>query len=135
MAQRRVPPLVVVFWVVIADYLAQVPYYLVNYYLPHRTPPSLSAILLLSLTLAWFLFGYFAFRAQRRYGPWVLLSFLAVEGLFYLNTMLFGGVGVLLSTPNLVLRIVFLVGYATGLLSLTYAVLLVVFRTRYSRAQ
>jgi hypothetical protein len=134
MAQRRVPPLVVLFWVVIVDYLAQVPYYLVNYYLPHRTPPSVSAIVLLSLTLAWFLVGYFAYRAHRRYGFWVLLSFLAVEGLFYLNTMLFGGLGVLLGTPNPVLRIVFLVGYVTGLLSLTYAVLLVVFRTRYGQA-
>jgi hypothetical protein len=134
MAQRRVPPLVIVFWVVIADYLAQVPYYLVNYYLPHRTPPSVSAIVLLSLTLAWFLIGYFTFRAHRRYGFRILLSFLAVEGLFYLNTMLFGGLGVLLATPNPVLQIVFLVGYATGLLSLTYAVLLVALRTRYSQA-
>jgi hypothetical protein len=135
MAQQRLPPLVVVFWVVVADYLAQVPYYLVNYYLPHRTPPSCSAIVLLSVTLAWFFFGYFAFRAHGPYGFWVLLSFLTVEGLFYLNTMIFGGLGVLLGTLNLVLRVVFLVGYVTGLLSLTYAVLLVVFRTRYRQAQ
>ena len=49
--------------------------------------------------------------------------------------MLFGGLGVLLGTPNPALQIVFLVGYLTGLLSLTYAVLLAVFRARYSQPQ
>jgi hypothetical protein len=74
MIVRWRPPLAALFWVVVADYFAQVPYFLVNYYFPHQTPPSVSAIVLLGLTLAWFLLGYFGFRAQRRYGYWLLAA-------------------------------------------------------------
>ncbi len=130
MKQRQVPPLAVLFWVVIADYLAQIPYYIVNYYVPHRALPTLSSLVLLGLTLAWFLVGYFGLRARRRFGYWVLLSFLLVEGLFYLHTLVFGAVAFQLANPNLVIKAVFLIGYATGIVSLIYFVALIVFRKR-----
>jgi hypothetical protein len=127
---RRIPALFVLFWVVIADYLAQIPYYLVNYYIPHHALPTPSSVVLLGLTLAWFLIGYFALRARRRYGYWLLVSFLAVEGLFYLNTLIFGGAVLQLNNPSLAIRAVFVVGYVTGIVSLIYAVALVIFRSR-----
>jgi len=124
------PPLVVLFWVVIVDYLAQIPYYLVNYYVPSGRPPTVSAVVLLGITLAWFLIGYFSIR-RRRFGYWVLLSFVVVEGLFYLRTLLFGAAAYQLQNPHPVIMAVFLIGYATGIVSLAYAVFLVVFRSRY----
>lgn len=134
MTRRAAPPLAVLFWVVIADYLAQIPYYLVNYYLPHGTAPSVSSILLLGLTLAWFLVGYIAIR-RRRFGYWVLLSFALVEGLFYLRTLLFGPVAFQLANPSMVIKLVFLIGYATGIVSLAFFVFLLVFRSRYQVAR
>jgi hypothetical protein len=131
MRSPRVPPLVVVFWVVIIDYLAQIPYYLVNYYIPAQTPPTVSSIVLLGATLAWFLVGYFGFRARRPFGYWVLLSFLLVEGLFYLTTLLFGTAALQLLKPNPVITVVFVIGYVTGIVSLFYFAMLVAFRRRY----
>ena len=133
MTPRHIPPLPVLFWVVVADYVAQIPYYLVNYYVPHRAAPTLSSVVLLGLTLAWFLVGYIGLRAHRRFGFWVLLSFLLIEGLFYLRTILFGAAAYQIANPNLVIKIVFLTGYVTGVVSLTYFVLLLVFRSRYQR--
>jgi hypothetical protein len=135
MSLRRVPPLGVLFWVVITDYLAQIPYYLANYYIPHHTVPTLSSLVLLGLTLAWFLIGYFGLRAHRRFGYWVLLSFALVEGLFYLFTLLFGAGAFQLLNPSPVIRIVFVIGYATGIISLIYVVALVVFRRHYQSAR
>ena len=124
------PPLVVLFWVVIVDYLAQIPYYLVNYYFPHHAPPTVSSVVLLGLTLAWFLIGYFTVR-RRRFGYWVLLSFLVVEGLFYLRTLLLGSVAFQLQNPHPVIVAVFIIGYVTGIVSLVYAIVLVVSRSRF----
>ncbi|WP_308466716.1 hypothetical protein [Rathayibacter soli] len=135
MRPRWVPPLVLLFWVVIVDYLAQIPYYMVNYYIPDHTPPTLSAIILLGSTLAWFFIGYFGNHAHRRYGYWVLLSFLLVEGLFYLRTLLFGTAVLQLENSNLVVRIVFLIGYATGIVSLLYFAALIIFRAHYRAAR
>jgi len=127
---RLHPPLVVLFWVVIVDYLAQLPYYLVNYYLPHHSAPTISSIVLLGLTLAWFLIGYFTIR-RRPFGYWVLLSFLVAEGLFYLRTLLDGAAGYQLANPDAVIKTVFIIGYVTGVVSLVYAGFLVVFRSRF----
>jgi len=124
------PPLVALFWVVIVDYLAQIPYYSVNYYFPHHAPPTVSSVVLLGLTLAWFLIGYFTVR-RRRFGYWVLLSFLVVEGLFYLRTLLLGSVAFQLQNPHPVIVAVFIIGYVTGIVSLVYAIVLVVSRSRF----
>jgi hypothetical protein len=130
---RQLPPLAVLFWVVILDYLAQLPYYLVNYYLPHQLAPTLSAVVLLGATLAWFLIGYVSMRRGRAFGFWVLLSFLVVEGLFYLHTLLFGAAVLQMTNPNPVVRAVFVIGYVTGIVSLIYAGLLIAFRSRYQQ--
>lgn len=123
------------FGVVILDYLAQVPYYVVNDLLAHGNPPSVSSVVLLGLTLAWFLVGFFGFRAGRRFGFWVLLSFLFVEGSFYLVTIVTGTAALQLVNPNPVNKIVFMIGYATGLISLLYFALLIYVRARQEVAR
>lgn len=74
--------------VVLANYLAQIPYYLHLYFFPHRAAPPLSGTLLLLATLAWFLIGCIGLARGGRAGYWALLAFLIVEVGFYLYNML-----------------------------------------------
>ncbi|WP_206915906.1 hypothetical protein [Alicyclobacillus suci] len=56
------------FFAVILNYVAQVPYYFHQYYFPHHIAPNWSGVALLVLTLIWFLVGYFRFVDGKRYG-------------------------------------------------------------------
>ena len=73
--------------VVLANYLAQIPYYLDVYYFPHHAAPNLPGLLLLLATLVWFMVGYVWLARAGRAGYWVLLSFLVVEVGFYMHNM------------------------------------------------
>jgi hypothetical protein len=118
------PSIRILFWVVIANYLAQIPYYLINYYFPSHLLPSPTAIILLGLTLVWFLAGFFAVRRRRAWGYWVLLSYLIVVVLFYLNSLIFGAAQAQILNPNPILKVVFIVGYVAGAVSAVSAVFL-----------
>lgn len=75
--------------VVGANYLAQIPYYLHLYYLPHRALPPLFGTTLLVATFVWFLLGWTLLaRRGNRVGFWLLLTFLLAEVGFYLINML-----------------------------------------------
>lgn len=74
--------------VVGANYLAQIPYYLHLYYIPHGALPSLRGSILLGLTLAWFLAGAIGFARGRAWGYWLLATFLLTEVSFYALNML-----------------------------------------------
>lgn len=114
--------------VTLVNYVAQIPYYLVLYYLPHGTAPSARSVALLGLTLAWFLLGYTALRARRGWGRPVLLGFLCVEALFYLRAFLSGAVAHQLDHPDVVVRAVFVIGYASGATAAAAAYLLIRYR-------
>jgi len=116
--------------VTLVNYVAQIPYYLVLYYLPHGTAPSARSVVLLGLTLGWFLLGYTALRARRGWGHIVLLSFLCVEALFYLRAFVSGAVAHQLRHPDVVVQAVFVVGYVSGATAAVAAYLLI----RYRRA-
>ena len=74
--------------VVGANYLAQIPYYLYLYYLPHRALPPLFGTSLLAATFVWFLAGWLLLvRRGSQAGYWLLLTFLLVEACFYLFNM------------------------------------------------
>jgi hypothetical protein len=75
--------------VVGANYLAQIPYYLYLYYLPHRALPPLFGTTLLVATFVWFLLGWTLLaRRGSPVGFWLLLTFLLAEVGFYLfNTL------------------------------------------------
>lgn len=71
--------------VVGANYLAQIPYYLYLYYLPHRLPPPLFGTSLLLATFVWFLLGWtLLVRQGSQTGYGLLLTFLLTEVGFYL---------------------------------------------------
>lgn len=73
----------IVLVVVLANYAAQIPYYLYLYYFPHGAPPSPTGTILLGLTLVWFLVGYAGLARGSRAGYWLLGGFLATEVGFY----------------------------------------------------
>ena len=68
--------------VVIANYIAQVPY---TWHLYGSTFSRTGAVLL-GATFAWFLIAFATFRAGRRAGYWLLLGYALVQMLFYLNS-------------------------------------------------
>lgn len=74
--------------VVLVSYAAQVPYYVHQYYAPHRFLPSLYGSVLLGLTLIWFLMAYRKLLNGSKLGYFLMLSFLTVEFLFYLQTQI-----------------------------------------------
>lgn len=102
--------------VVGANYLAQIPYYLHLYYIPHGALPSLRGSILLGLTLAWFLAGALGFARGRVWGSWLLATFLLTEVSFYalnmLNQTLHGFPPFFhLQTRDPILFVVFGIGY------------------------
>lgn len=74
--------------VVALNYLAQFPYYIHQYYAPHKFLPSLYGSFMLAITLIWFLIAYQLLRHGSKRGYYLMLSFLAVEFLFYLQTQI-----------------------------------------------
>ena len=98
------------------NYLAQIPYYIHQYYIPRHRLPAWPGSLLLLLTLLWFLAGYIRFIRGQKYGAGLLLSFLAAQILFYGHAIVFGlingsGVVAQLTTHSPFLLVIFLIGY------------------------
>ncbi len=102
------------FWITIANYIAQIPYYLYNYYFPYHTLPTVSSIVLLGATLVWFLTGYFGTVSGWKYGYALLISFLSIEALFYLHSLVFGAFFFQMQNPHPIIKIVFVIGYISG---------------------
>lgn len=107
----------ILFLVVVSNFIAQIPYYLHQYYNPRHLAPSVLGVLLMSVVLAWFLIGYSMLKKQKKRGYFLMQSFLSIEFLFYLQTQLVQfatGHGVLLHVVHpdgWLLFIVFLIGY------------------------
>ena len=114
----RLMPLVVV---TLTNYAAQVPYYVHNDYSPQHPLPGLRAAALLGATLAWFALGLAGFTRRRRWGFVVLVSFLAVEAIFYAETFATGAFILQLRNPSDLLKAVFVIGYASGAVAAYYA--------------
>lgn len=115
MANERM--LMLLAFIVGANFAAQVPYYWHQYYTRTHKPPSLVGLFLMSLVLLWFVSGYWRLRTRKTYGLPLTISFLVVEFLFYLQTQvvqLASGNGVLLHVAHpdgALLFTVFLIGY------------------------
>jgi hypothetical protein len=103
--------------VVGVNFLAQVPYYYHQYYSTRKLLPSLVGVILMSFVLGWFVLGYSRLQRSKRLGYSLMLSFLIVEFLFYLQTQIvqaFSGRGILLHVihpDDALLFVVFLIGY------------------------
>jgi NADH:ubiquinone oxidoreductase subunit K len=100
--------------VTLANYAAQVPYFIHNDYSAAHPLPGVRAVGLLGLTLAWFLLGLAGFMRGRRWGPAVLVSFLAAEALFYGATFATGTFLLQMHNHSDLLKAVFVIGYASG---------------------
>ena len=101
---------------VVLNYLAQVPYYIHQYYVGRHIAPSWPGTALLLLTLLWFLAGYIMYVANKKHGKGILLSFLAAQVLFYGHAITFGlinggGAVAQLKTHSQFLFVIFLIGY------------------------
>ncbi|HEX9031901.1 MAG TPA: hypothetical protein VF834_08625, partial [Streptosporangiaceae bacterium] len=117
MAQPRTPALprgqlAALLIIVLANYLAQVPYALDLY----GTHVSGRGLILLALTLAWFLTGVVLNQKGRQAGHWLLFSFLVTEFAFYFHGQILGianGYGLvylLVHAHDTIVRWVFVVG-------------------------
>ena len=112
-AVHKIPWLRVLLVVALANYLAQIVYYLDLYY---PQPMAIPGMALLSLTLVWFLAGYVGTRRGWWMGRLILLTYLlAMVGFYVVNTygLLIHGYGLLwhFQRHDLPVRMVFAVGY------------------------
>ena len=107
--------------ITLINYLAQIPYYLHNYYDPHHLIPGTRAVILLGITLLWFVFGYIGYVKKVSYGFGILFSYLIVEGFFYISSIFSGTFGHQLQNQSNIIKSVFIVGYISGLTSVYYA--------------
>lgn len=121
MKRNSAPSFRFLFWVTIANYVAQVPYYFHNYYIPFHALPTFTGLILLAVTLVWFLVGYAGVCKGRSYGYYTLLSFLIVEALFYGLSLVSGAFLFQMQNPSLLIKAVFLMGYISGAVSAYYA--------------
>ncbi len=111
---KEMPPLNVLLIATVINYLAQIPYYIHNYYVPHHLTPGLRATGLLGFTLIWFIAGFIMYIKKIKYGYGILLSFLIVETLFYGLAFLSGAFISQLRNHSDIIRLVFIIGYASG---------------------
>ena len=125
----------ILFIVVIANFIAQIPYYLHQYH----TPPSTIGTLLLLAVLVWFLLGFTWVWQGKTKGYAVMIAFLITEFLFYLSTQItqaVSGKGILLHVMNPedpVLFMVFGIGYINLIVSGIFIILLIIDRNKRSK--
>jgi len=105
----------ILFVLILANFIAQVPY-TIHLYGVSRLATISPGIIAMYVVFALFLVGYFLFRQKRVFGYWVLVIFLALEFLFYLwdfvGSLMHGfSLFFQLSNPDPILRAVFAIGY------------------------
>ena len=122
------------FWVlsgiVLANFIAQVVYYMHLYYTPERPFPPVRSALELGLVFALFASGLLLQVRRRRTGYILLTAFLVLEFVFYLwsvvgSVVLGYGLFFQLWNPDAILRAVFAIGYLNLFAAGYFLVLLV----------
>lgn len=108
---------IILFLLILANFIAQVPYFFHLYYKPGISLLAESRpFLIMSFVFAVFLVASILLFKRTVAGYWLMLIFLIVEFLFYLWNTIGGvvhGFGLFfhLQNPDLLLRIVFAIGY------------------------
>ena len=107
---------IILFLLILANFIAQIPYFFHLYYRPDNVLAEAKSLLIMGGVFAVFLLASFLLFARKAIGYWLMLMFLTVEFLFYLwNTVgeALHGFGLFfhLSNPDLLLRMVFAIGY------------------------
>jgi hypothetical protein len=127
-------PLTALLVIIGANYAAQVPYYLHQYYAPRHLLPSLIGALLLLATLVWFLSAYRLLAKGSRTGWWLMSTYLLIVFLFYIQTQvmqLATAHQILLYVyrpKGILLFIVFGIGYINCLAAAYYATYMLIKR-------
>jgi hypothetical protein len=115
-------PLIII---TLANFAAQVPYYLHNDYSSHHMLPGIRALVLMAGTLAFFALGLAGYQRRLRWGKPVLIAFLMIEAAFYAGTVASGAFIFQLANHSYLLKAVFVIGYASGAVAGYYAYRLV----------
>jgi hypothetical protein len=107
---------IVLFSLILANFIAQVAYYLRLYYNPSDLLTPVRGILVMLLVFAFFLLASMLLFRGKALGYWLMLVFVAVEFFFYLGNAIgevTGGHGLFfhLANPDLVLKTIFAIGY------------------------
>jgi hypothetical protein len=126
---------ITLFFLILANFIAQIPYYLHLYYNPNNVLAQAKGGLLLLFIFGVFLLASILLFKRQALGYWLMVIFLAVEFLFYLwNTIgeVIHGYGLFfhLNNPDLLLRAVFAIGYVNLFASGYFLALLLLKRAR-----
>lgn len=125
----------ILFMIILADFIAQIPY-TVHLYGAARLVKIFPGSILMYAVFVWFLAGFIFFMQKKTFGYRLLISFLAVEFLFYLWNF----VGSLvhgfplffqLANPDMLLRIVFAIGYLNLFASGYFFVFLLFYKSHF----
>ena len=127
---------IILFLLILANFIAQIPYYLHLYYNPNNVLAQAKGGLLMLFVFGIFLFASILLFKRQVLGYWLMVMFLAVEFLFYLwNTIgeVMHGYGLFfhLNNPDLLLRAVFAIGYVNLFASGYFLALLLLKRSRF----
>ncbi|HYT33604.1 MAG TPA: hypothetical protein VEL69_01095 [Ktedonobacteraceae bacterium] len=131
---------IILFLLILANFIAQIPYYLHLYYNPNNLLAQAKGVLLILFVLGVFLLASLLLFKRRALGYWLMVVFLAVEFLFYLwNTLgeVIHGYGLFfhLNNPDLLLRAVFAIGYMNLFVSGYFLGLLLLKRSHFLDSQ
>jgi hypothetical protein len=127
---------IILFLLILANFVAQIPYYLHLYYNPNNVLAQARGGLLLLFVFGVFLLASILLFKRQVLGYWLMVMFLAVEFLFYLwNTVgeVMHGYGLFfhLNNPDLLLRAVFAIGYVNLFASGYFLGLLLLKKSRF----
>jgi hypothetical protein len=126
---------IILFLLILANFIAQIPYYIHLYYNPNNLLSQVKGGLIMIFVFVVFLLASILLFKHTALGYWLMFIFLTVEFLFYLwNTFgeVIHGYGLFfhLNNPDLLLRAVFAIGYVNLLVS-GYFLCLLLFKRAY----
>ncbi|MDQ2886983.1 MAG: hypothetical protein M3Y39_12980 [Chloroflexota bacterium] len=131
---------IILFLLILANFIAQIPYYFHLYYNPNNLLAQAKGALIMLFVLGVFLLASTLLFKRRLLGYWLMVLFLAVEFLFYMwNTLgeVLHGYGLFfhLNNPDPLLRAVFAIGYMNLFASGYFLGLLLLKRARFFASQ
>ncbi len=114
--KRAWPQAWIMFFIILANFIAQVPYFFHLYYGRQAAYVTFRSFLIMGAVFAFFLAASLLFFQRYRAGWWLMLVFLSVEFLFYLfnviNSARHGfGLFFQILNPDIILRIIYSLGY------------------------
>ena len=129
----------VLFGVLLANFVAQMPYFLHLYYSPQHPLPDLKSALLMGSVLGLFLLSFSLLVARRAAGYYLLIFYLALEFFFYLWNIIGGalhGFGLFfhLADRDPVLWAVNAIGYLSFFAAGYFLLLLITRRRQFQSA-